>query len=73
VSAIFGLRNGVFGNERPVEALRVAAQDGLEGAADGHFVVNVKLAVLVEDGVVVLDDLVGGLDVELGHGLLNPG
>jgi hypothetical protein len=56
-----------FGDEGEFEFASAGGKQRLEGAADGHLVVNVKLAELVEGGVVVLDRDVRRLEVELGH------
>ena len=63
-----GLLDGVFGNQRPVELAAAASQQGLEGAAHRHLVVDAELAELAQRLVVALDQLVRGLQVELLHG-----
>jgi hypothetical protein len=56
-----------FGDEGEFEFASARGKQRLEGAADGHLVVNVELAEMVEGGVVVLDGDVRRLEVELGH------
>ena len=46
----------------------VSGEDVLKGAADGHLMVDVELAHLAENGVVVLEEFVAGLDGESLHG-----
>jgi hypothetical protein len=53
----------------PLQLLRVAGEDVLEGAADRAFVVEVELAEAAEDVVIALDELVGRLNSKMEHGL----
>ena len=45
-------------DKRPFQFLGIAGENVLEGAADRGFVVYVELAVLAEDLVIALDELV---------------
>ena len=62
-----GSFNAEFGDESEFEFASAGGEQVLKGAADGHLVVDVELAELVESGVVVLDGGVGRLEVKLGH------
>jgi hypothetical protein len=59
-----GASDAVFGDESKlgIGALSAFGEQGLEGAADGAFVIDVELAELVEGGIVVLDGGVGRLE-----------
>ena len=64
----FGPRDGEFGDEGPVELAAAFGEQVLEGAAHGHFVIEVQLAELAEGFVVGLDGGVRRLQVQLLHG-----
>ena len=58
---------GVFGHEGPAALTGAVFEEGLECGAHRGFVGNAELGELVEGGVVGLDGLVGGFEVECGH------
>ena len=55
--------------ERQVELMSAAGEQVLEGAADRAFVIDLKLTELAQHLVVILHELVRGLQVEGLHGL----
>jgi len=59
---------GEFGDEGPAEAAAGFGQEILESGAEGGFVGDALLGVGGEGGVIVLDGLLGGLDLwTVGH------
>jgi len=60
----------VFGDELPTEPAGAGFEEGLEGGADGAFVFDAETVEFGEGVVVVLDDFVGGLEVEMGHSVM---
>src|SRR5260370_7805873 len=56
-----------FGDEGKLEFASAGGKQVLEGAADGHLMVDVKLTELEQGGMVVLDPGMRRLEIELGH------
>jgi hypothetical protein len=65
------LLDGILGHQRPFHPLGISAQYRLEGASHGSLMINIKVAVLTKDGVIVLNELVGGFAIKIEHGYLD--
>lgn len=54
----------VFGDEFPIELAATGFEQSLEGGTDGAFVLDAELVELGKGVVIVLDDFVGGLELQ---------